>query len=495
MPFLRMLIALTLAFGAALGVVPAASAATNCVIGDSVEQCWNRYLPESAPAAQTVSTGANAGDAKAAATDVETELKSFETGLGGGTPELATTTRNLLPLLAASGLISDSDRDANDQLFTLDLNFLLGDFAKDHNAQLRAVLSTDPQVFEPLKTAFDTATGGTDRSTALQKDLSSSDDYAIAFTYSHINKRFGRSFKQYQVRYSNLFEAAISAGTGPGVKGRDPALVMADVLQKLNARTNEPELTESTVLHDERALDAVESAARSEANIEQRVRQAITFNKLSRFAELVNNQPQLTVSAELHERDELVGTKEQAIKVAYEFGLANVNRFEASSNRVCSVLDDEVRELSFEAASRCLDRFRSYIDKNEQRLKNADRFGFEASYVEMDDYDFTSPTDGVSLAKAGTHRLDMAIGFGRTLQVVGDKHDSRLDIVAKYEDYSDDPDYRDRLVGTITLTTKLNGISIPLALVYANHGKFLPETDEQLSVHIGIKYQLDQKQD
>jgi len=476
---------------ASLGASLQAHAATQCQLGDTIEQCWERFMPPQRRT--TISTGENAVAATAAAADVESALKSKETGLDGGAPELATTTRNLLPLLAVSGLVSDSDGNASDQLFTVDLNFLIGGLAKDNNTQLKAVLNTDPQVFEPLKAAFDTASGSAERTGVLQDDLSAADDYTISLTYSHINKRVGRSFKQYQYRFSNLFEAALTVGNGQGIAEARTAKAMLDVIQQLAAERPAESIDESFVIRDPLLLEGVNDWASGEANQLQRVRETITRNVLPRFADLVNNQPQLTFSADLHERDALVGAKERAIKVAYEFGLANVNDFEAKSGRVCDLLDDNVRNLSLTTAAVCLESFRGYIEQNEQRLKNADRFSVALSYVDVDDYNYASAADGVSLARDGASRLDVAVGYGRTLQIAGSDHDSRLDFVAKYEDYSDDPDNRDRMVATLTLTTRLNGISIPLVLLYANHDKYLPDADETLGAHIGIKYQLDSK--
>ena len=473
----------------ALATASDALAQNKCVVGDTVEKCWERHQPT----ASEVRTMAEVVKETSAA-DVDSRLKSFETGLGGGVAELATTTRNFLPFLVMSGLIADSDGDANDQLFTLDLNFLLGDFAKDRNTQLKAILNTDPKLFEPLKTAFDTATGSTDRSAALEEDLTASDDYTVSFTYSHINKKVGRSFKQY------------SASVLQPLRGRHLGRHRQRRSGRAKSRSDDPCASEAEPGDRAAARQRYRAAGPGDARtlrecrthgrpLEARVREAMTVNKLPRFAELVNNQPQLTVTAELHERDAFAGAKESAIKIAYEFGLANVSRFESASGGVCELFDGEARDFSSEAATKCLTSFRSYIESNEQRLKNADRFSFELSYVEVDDYAFSSPTDGVSLVRDGTKRIDVSAGYGRTMQVVGTDQEGRLDIVAKYEDYSDDPDHRDRLVATITLTTEINGISLPLALVYANHGRFLPETDEQLSAHIGIKYQLDPKKD
>ena len=48
-------------------------------------------------------------------------------------------------------------------------------------------------------------------------------------------------------------------------------------------------------------------------------------------------------------------------------------------------------------------------------------------------------------------------------------------------------------MATLTFTTQVSGMAIPFSLVYANHEKFLPDSDSRLSAHIGIKYKFDPK--
>lgn len=236
-------------------------------------------------------------------------------------------------------------------------------------------------------------------------------------------------------------------------------------------------------------LQAVENAARSEAALEQQLRTTAAVHALSAFAELVNNQPQLTFGVEFRERDHLVGAREQSLKVAYEFGFANIGEMERTAGPACNraSADRENAEL----AAECLSRYRLYVERHADTLRNADRFVAALSYVDIGDYDYRG--DGVVVERGGSQRLDASLGYGRTLRALGADRDSRLDLVAKYEDYSDDPDRRDRFLTTLTFTTKLNGVAVPIALVYANHGEFLPDVDEELSAHVGLKFALDDR--
>lgn len=467
-----------------IAALPAA-AADICELGDTIEECWQKITAEPTrrqnEATERASAVTKAG--------VKAELKNEETGLDGGAAALATTTRNLLPLLAASGLVSDSDGNSEDQLFAIDLNFLIPGTALDKNAQFKAILNTAPTMFDDLKTAFDTATGNTDRSGALQDDLSAADDYTLSFTYNHISDQYGRAPEQQNERFDRLFGSAITVAMQKAKASAtvDPAIQMANALQVLGVEDG------SFVLSDQKMLDAVENAALFDNAIGQQLRAATAKYQLPRFSDLVNNQPQVLLSAELHERDPLVGAKETAIKLTYEFGFASVNDMVRKTSRQCGGFAAGSK-LDADQAEACLAAYDNYITDNDAVLRNADRMSLEVSYVEVEDYEFESVDDGVTFARDGTKRLDVALGYGRTVKALGAERDSRIDLVAKYEDYSDDVDHQDRMVATLTLTTKLNGVAIPFSLVYANHEKFLPDSDDQVSAHIGIKYQFDPKE-
>ena len=459
--------------GVSSGMVAAAE--PPCAPQDTVAACWERYLPAQPARAAEKSVAA----AQIAARE---KLENFETGLDGGAPALATTTRNFLPLLSMAGLISDSDGEGEDNLFTVDLNFLIPTLGEDRNAQLKAVLNTQPALFAPLHDAFEGISGGADRAAELQSELDAGDDYTIAFAYSHINERFGRSFARYRRRFVDLFEAAQTRATAAHRSASSGNALTALVTMLGDDVDLDGPLSQKPGLQH-----AVEQAARTEAALEEQLQTMAASHALSTFAELVNNQPQLTVGFDFRERDDRVGVRERLLKLAYEFGLANISQMERAAGGACDLAAAE-RENA-DLAAECLSRYGSYVERNQTRLRNADRFVAELSYADIGDYAYRA--DGVVVERGGSHRLAATLGYGRTLRVLGANRESRLDLVAAYEDYRDDPDRRDRLLATLTLTTKMNGVSIPVSLVYANHGEFLPEVDEEVSAHIGIKFALD----
>jgi hypothetical protein len=283
-------------------------AQNQCNENQSIQQCWELYSPSATRVPSTAAaakSNENAALVKAGAGQGESVLKSLETGLNSGAPALATTTRNLLPLLSVTGLISDSDGNANDDLFTVDLNFLISGLADDKNAQLKALLNTSPEVSSAVKDAFGTAEGAVDRLGQFNDNLSAADDYSVSFTYSHVNDRFGRGFKQHQRLFSQVFESAITeAREAGGVEGPDPGVLLGKIVQDLSETAQE--ITVDTRLTDSALRVATENAARFEAEQRKQLIAVYAANELKRFAELVGNQPQLTLSVDVTKRGDLV---------------------------------------------------------------------------------------------------------------------------------------------------------------------------------------------
>lgn len=153
---------------------------------------------------------------------------------------------------------------------------------------------------------------------------------------------------------------------------------------------------------------------------------------------------------------------------------------------------EEDEEDPFVAA--CAREYTSYVTANAAEIAEGDRFSLTLEYESVDSLlvplstllpdsdveDFRSPSSKTRIAKLGWSR-----NFGG-LQ----GQPTRFDLVAGYEDVTDDPARRDRLVATATMNLKFGQMDVPFGIVYANHGKYLGEVDEQLSAHLGLKFDL-----
>ena len=82
----------------------------------------------------------------------------------------------------------------------------------------------------------------------------------------------------------------------------------------------------------------------------------------------------------------------------------------------------------------------------------------------------------------------MSAGFGRAVRRTKDVKD-RVDFEAAYDSNLDDDDnYKSRFVVTLTYTRRFGEMDIPFSIVYANKSEFLEGTDQQIGLHVGLKF-------
>jgi hypothetical protein len=106
--------------------------------------------------------------------------------------------------------------------------------------------------------------------------------------------------------------------------------------------------------------------------------------------------------------------------------------------------------------------------------------------IDLSEFSVTTP-----LARAGAHSLVYSVTYGYPFMMTSVGREGRIDGALNYENLSGDPDKRDRLVGSVTYTQKVNdAITFPISLSYANHSRFLPESDKKFGMHFGISYKL-----
>jgi len=404
------------------------------------------------------------------------KLLNTLTGLSTGGEGVDTVLENFLPLLGLSGLLAEGDdASADSDQMMFDYNFLLfGEEGDDKNAKLKAVLNREPEPSEDLIAAV-----GEEQVGALQDSLDNLDDVTVSFTYNVTNQMFGRSVEANRDLFKRMTDYIVrsSPELDRAVEQAMFEFMAHPAVQDLNLDENQAELLaeneearaalQQVVASHQRALDALNEVAKSAG--------------LSRFYQLVSNQPQLQITIKRRSRDEIVGADEISIKVVYEKGLANINDVRRRAS-VCS-----------EEANACLlDQYKGYLEQAQTRanLNSDNRFSFALEYVDVGSLDVMQ--DSIAFSKGGSEKLIGSVGYGRSL-VTDDQGDAtlRMDAVLDWEEHVDNDRGNDRFVATLALTRKLgNGIAIPISLVYANKSEFLSDTDEQISAHLGIKYEF-----
>jgi hypothetical protein len=473
----------------AMAIPVGAGAAVKCEMKETLDECWDRAGQEKDDRQITELQAEEAND-----------LRDETTSVQAGDTNLTSNTTDFLPLLALSGLLGNAEKSETEGTYTFDLNFLLPGLSKDKNSKLKAIVNSRPTVSEGIKEQIPEA----DRDDVVKKiedGLGDLADYSFSYTYSWIDRSHGRGFKNYQDRFAALTTAVYrSFRSSASDQAKQRALVEAtDFIGKKGIVIGDRPLTFEEVRsqlpqdqEDDFAAfkEKFEAAADASAAALAVRRQMFADAGLDRFANLLDNQPQLTISASERFRDPVVGGDETSFKVNYEWGMANLNG--ALKGRCREDLDTSAPEtLGSEILDKCLADYTRFVNENQDNLTDGEKLSFSAEYVDMNKEVFDLPQHGLSgLTLNGAKKIVIAAGWSRKFLAAREGEPVRLDFVGRYEDVSDDPQRRDRGVATLTVTRKVAGTEIPFGIVYANHGEFLGEVDKQFSAHLGIKFAL-----
>jgi len=484
----------SLALIGALALAASAGAAVECRTTETPVECITRTNGE----ARRARTAARPAAVAAVAADESNKLARKPTGVQTGGANLASNTTNFIPLLSLTGLLGDVQQGDTEGTYVFDLNFLTPGLSRDKNAKLQAVVNSQPQVSDAIKSQLPA-----DQRDALaqkiQTGLGDLSDYALSLTYSWVDHRHGRGFEQYRDRFASLV-AAVNSRFGQleddgglrrvGTAARNAQLkfgIQGDVLNKS---------------FDSLAAQNSQAAAELKAAVEKGQEEVLAQEAgdreiwlaagLGHFADLLDNQPQLNFSAQQSFRDDVLGGDVTSGKVSYEWGRANLNN--AFRTKRCQEDLDTPATNTIEAATleRCLTEYTAFVDKNQGHLRDGEKFSFTAEYLSVKAKTFDLPAQGLTgLRVNGAKKVIVKVGYGRYFaDPTGGTDPVRLDFVGSYEDVSDDPMRQDRGVATLTITRKFGTISVPLGIVYANRGEFLGEVDKKFSAHVGLKFDL-----
>jgi hypothetical protein len=105
------------------------------------------------------------------------------------------------------------------------------------------------------------------------------------------------------------------------------------------------------------------------------------------------------------------------------------------------------------------------------------------------------PKYDLALHAPHEHVYAVNASWGATIYHGADvDRNGRLEFGARFEDVTGDPSKRNRIVGVLTYTQKVNSTtSLPIAVTYANHPNDVTDVDRRLGVHFGLSYKLQPK--
>jgi hypothetical protein len=453
-------------------IVPALQA-QECSEKDTPLTCWAKFNPDVAAAAETA-----AGE-KIAKTNTGTP--------SAATDSAATALRDFLSIFAAG--VETGKVTENGNTVTLDWNTRFP-FLNDDRLKVQT-LFTDSAVAADVQKALGSDAAAVSKA---KGNLTNFDDVTALLAWTPINERLGRSLAPHVTLIDALAHAV-----EPGDESLRAEAAFGDLLK--GVKDDQGKLVNkttvfSTIPGDKRALIivAVEKAAKLEHE-----NAAMSAEMIKAVTQLINNQPQAYLSGTYHARNKLVGPNEFSAKATYEMGARNMNHFRAQEKKLnrCrpEKMADEIADPEAKESVQCLADLKAYAGVKDaaaepdsgQRLSVSFEYKQSSSQtIDLSEFSVTTP-----LPRPGAHSLVYSVTYGYPFMMASMGREGRLDGKINYENISGDPDKRDRFVGSITYTQKMTDtMTFPITLSYANHSRFLPETDKKFGMHFGISYKL-----
>lgn len=430
--------------------------AQECADTDTIAECWQKVVPSTLEAIE-----------------IE-EVVASNVGLPTG-DALGSAAKDFLTLLSA--VLDSSSLGEQGETLTFDWNPDVPDVLPKVKVKLQTVVRR-PEIYTPLQEAIGDAT----ITAKLRDTLGDFDDVAINGSMAWVNVRFGHEFDPHRALYQELL----------GDLSVDPAVLlpMAELIQTLQARNISP--FDTVTDGDEVVFSEIKDAAiRAElkrmvieaarATADQITKSGLSYRArgLHQFDRLLNNQPQLFLSIDSSEPDSLVGPTVRGYKLTFERGLRNLNTFRAFAGTACSAGDPTA----------CREKYAEYLQgaKTQRLLRDGNRISLALEYSVVDALKVELPELATPLTRNSSHSLIGSVTYGWLMRTGADGREGRVDVKGSYEDVSEDLDRKDRLVGSVVFTQKISdNLSIPLAIIYANHAKFLGDVDEKFSAHFGL---------
>ena len=455
--------------------------ATPCPVEETVADCIAR-LEDRAPQ-EPVARSAAA---------VQQRLRARSTGFGlEGLGALGSAISDFLPLFA--GMLGGDTENA-DQTIAADVNLRL-DFnpATPGSQVIRGrVIRHAPTVYQSVVNAFPDSVREA-RVAQLQEALNEFDDVEVRAAFNLETGTFGRTFGQHRRLWGALFTEIIADAEREGEAGPDPAIEAGRFLNDLAdgdfvEGCDPDEAGDIQVLTLRclrrgprgRLLGMLRVLVLREAELDSLVQAALTGRGFFRFADLVNNQPQLSLEGRARIRDHVAGPNSFGGALRFELGFANVNTFRGYCQREGKAV-----------GAACLTDYLA-IPGVVRMLERGDRLWFSVEVERTESYAFQRPADGVAVNEDGPWSVTANVGLGRYLGRTAAAFEiGRIDIQADYSVRVGDAVREDRFTASLTYSQRVSaGTAVVLGLSYANKPEFLGQVDDKLSANFGIRYSL-----
>lgn len=437
-----------------------------CRINESVGKCQSRLSEEG-----------RANSLQTAGQAIEETVRSKPSPADFSDSPAGSSKKDFLPQLLA-GLQSAK---LDNQKQELDIAWNLKRETMD--LQIQSVVHK-PDLLKPLKDKL-TSSEQTARIGELESDLGDLDDVSIGVSYNLENNRFGRRFeKNRDTLFVPLFRGVLTKVEGSSERTIAALNRRNALLDELNLGTDLEKIGIANIPANKRPEieQAILDLADAEAALDREESQAIKSHRLTAFANLVDNQPQLTATVSNRWKGKEVGPDEFSAQINLEYGFFSVNGYR---NKVPPCTTSDASQQT-QCDGKALEAFDNYTKSF--RAKAGMRFKFTAEYKWIQGYSRHSEADRIDFDLPSTNRLALTATYGQRV-LFNEKGEelARVDITGSYENFSDDPIHKDRGTIDLSYTQKIsNNFSFPIGITYANHGQFLGDVQKRVGVHFGF---------
>lgn len=446
-----------------------------CQPTESVNACIERLTGE-----------LGGGGQKAAAAQGQTDVKKkTETGLAD-INGLSSSVKDFLPLLQLTGVLGavTTDDAAGTVSVALNTPFLgaSGKLTEDPSFQLKGVIETKGKLFDELRKRLP-ADKRDSVEKALLRSKTDAENATLHASYNFTSRRLGRNFARHMTLYNDLFEEAVAGPTIALVKVEAKAI--KDLIDALPSTVSLDDTRWVEIPEENRAKAQIIILQTVDAHLalQRAFAAAVRSSGLDLFGQLINNQPQLTVTVTRSFRDDLYGPDLSTGRITFEMGLGNnLNGFfDRFDPRQCR-----------DKRAQCLAEYSGFVAEGDTRanIKAGSRLSLYAEFIQHAAYAYANPGVGLDVAFDEGTTFNAGFDYGRLFGVNdAGVADGRLDASLSFEHSTEAPDDT-RFVTSVTITKKLGEISIPFGIVYANKPRYLTGVDKGLSANVGLKFNL-----
>jgi len=414
---------------------------------------------------------ANQAQMDAAEGGTKRALQAKPTGPDSVGSVASSSVKDFVPPLDA--IIQSANLDQKNQQLTLDFNVTSLGAPKLLAVQLQSVIR-QPQLYQPVKDALSAT-----RAQQLQGGINDAGDISAVLTLGLQNDSFGRRLRPNDPTFTRLFGAIVKVSPDELNALQKPCnKLLADLLAAKHAirpiAGNDPKFSDFAPADQAKLRTVCIDSARKLGAKQAAKAQALQDDKIADFADLLNNQQQLVLSGSRRFKNNLVGPDETAVQLSYEWSPDSLS----SHRSDLQATKDDALVTTFENISTA--------------AKRAGRLKASAQYTWIDRYSLMRSADGLDLLRPTAHRFTGSVTWGQPLLFDSEgNHSGQLDVTGQYDNFSDDPAHKDRLVASVTYTQKLtDSFSLPIGFTYANHSEFLTDVQTRFSAHFGLKLKL-----